>query len=365
MRKKVFAAVIMSSLVISGLVGCGNSGSSGESAAKETVTEESASEGEAVSSSVDTANAEYNFSIGTNTSEQSNNHELVAKFKELLEEKSGGKVTATLYENGQLGGDAELTQGVIDGSIDFIIGNPATVVDYIPEAAIFDMPSVFTDIDVARKVLDDEQLLGQLKEAYAKAGISLFGYGDSGFRVMSSNKNITSFDDFSGIKIRTMSNTNHVAFWKALGANPTPMDFSDVYTSLEQGQLDAQENPYDLIYSSKFYECQDYIINTNHLVHVLEMIGSKATMDSLPDDIKTIVEEAAVEANEYEREYSDNNIESIKQKITDSGTEITDLSDDIYAQMQTAAEPVYEQIREQVGDSLVDTMLNLTEQYSE
>lgn len=363
MKKELLSLSLISMLAVAAAAGCGSS-KSAESTANATEAD-SAQADSGTASTAAAANAEYNFSIGTNTSEQSNNHVLVAKFKSLLEEKSGGKITATLYENGQLGGDAELTQGVIDGSIDFIIGNPATVTDYIPEAAIFDMPSVFPNLEVARKVLDDENFLGQLKEAYAKAGITLFGYADSGFRVMSSNKNIQSFSDFSGIKIRTMSNVNHVAYWKALGANPTPMDFSDVYTSLEQGQLDAQENPYDLIYSSKFYECQNYIVNTNHLVHVLELIGSENTMNSLPDDIKAIVREAAVEANNYEREYSDNNIDSIKKSISDTGTQIVDLPDETIAQMQKAGESIYDQIRNQAGSGLVDTMLELNKKYSE
>ena len=308
--------------------------------------------------------ADYNFAIGTNTSEESNNHELVAKFKELLEEKSDGVITATLYENGSLGGDAELTKGVIDGSIDFIIGNTATVVDWVPEAALFDMPSVFSDISVARKVLDDPELMEPLKEAYAKAGIAFFGFGDSGYRVMSSSKAVETMDDFSGIKIRVMNNQNHIQYWSELGANPTPMDFSEVYTSLEQHTLDAQENPIDLIYTAKFFECQDYVIETNHLVHLLEMIGSKKTMDSLPDDIRAIVEEAAMEANQYEREYADGKIQEEKDAITEAGTEILTPSDEMYAAMKEAAEPVYESIRGQIGDELVDIMLSLAEKYS-
>ena len=308
--------------------------------------------------------ADYNFAIGTNTNEESNNHVLVAKFKELLEEKSDGAITATLYENGSLGGDAELTKGVIDGSIDFIIGNTATVVDWIPEAALFDMPSVFTDINVARQVLDDPELLDQLKAAYDAAGIALFGFGDSGYRVMSSSKAVESMEDYAGIKIRVMNNPNHILYWEKLGANPTPMDFSEVFTSLKQHTLDAQENPIDLIYTQKFYEAQDYIIETNHLVHLLEMVGSKKTMDSLPDDVRAIVEEAAVEANQFEREYADGKIEEEEAAITEAGTQILTPSDELYAAMQEAAAPVYDEVRAQIGDELVDTYLSLAEKYS-
>lgn len=353
---KKLLSLILALTMISALAACSSSGSEGGQA--------QAGPASPAGTDADPTETSYEFIIGTNTSQDSNNHEMVQKFADLLSEKSGGSITTTLYEAGQLGGDAELTQGIINGSIDFIIGNPATVVDYVPAAAVFDMPSVYPDIATVRAVLSDEGLLEQLRAAYAEAGITLLSFGDSGYRVMSSNKKVESMEDFSGIKIRTMNNNNHITYWQKLGSNPTPMDFNEVYTCLEQGTLDAQENPYDLIYSSKFYECQDYVIETNHMPHVLELIGSQSVMSSLPEDIQALIYECAAEAADYERQIADSRIDDEKEVILESGTEIIILSGEVLSQMSEAAVPVYDMVRQQVGAELVDTVLSLAEQYS-
>ena len=351
---KKFLSLVLALAMVSSLAACGSSSGS------DTKTETPADSAD----SSNTAAATYNFAVATNTSQDSNNHEMVQKFADLLAEKSNGAVTATLYEAGALGGDAEMTQGIINGSIDFIIGNPATVVDYVPAAAVFDLPAVYPDLDTARAVLSDEDLLANLRTAYSAAGIALLSFGDSGYRVTSSNKKVETIADFSGIKIRTMNNNNHIAYWQALGANPTPMDFNEVYTCLEQNTLDAQENPYDLIYSSKFYECQDYVIETNHLPHVLELIGSQSVMDSLPEDIQSLIYECAAEAAEYERQVADSRIDDEKAVIEEAGTEIIVLSDDVHAAMAEAATPIYDMVRQQAGEDLVDQVLELAAKYS-
>ena len=355
---KKFASILLTLAMLLSLAACGSgssdSGSGASSSSGSSASADSGSSGEAA----------YSFAIGTNTSQDSNNHEMVQKFADLLAEKSGGSITATLYEAGALGGDAELTQGIINGSIDFIIGNPATVVDYVAAAAIFDMPSVYPDIETARAVLSDESLLTELRASYSAAGIALLSFGDSGYRVTSSNKNVESMPDFSGIKIRTMNNNNHIAYWQALGSNPTPMDFNEVYTCLEQNTLDAQENPYDLIYSSKFYECQDYVIETNHLPHVLELIGSQSVMDKLPEDVQSLIYECAAEAAEYERQVADERIGDEKKVIEESGTKIVVLSDEVHAQMAEKADSIYDMVRTQAGEKLVDLVLKLADQYS-
>lgn len=105
---------------------------------------------------------------------------------------------------------------------------------------------------------------------------------DQGFRVMSTNKAVNSFADFKGQKIRTMENSYHLAFWKALGANPTPMSFSEVYIGLQQHTIDAQENPYEVIVSNNLYEQQDYVVETNHLPHLISLIVNDEFFKDLP-----------------------------------------------------------------------------------
>ena len=337
---KKFLALLLTLALTLSLTACGGGTTGGESA-----SDDGSAEG-----------TTYSFTVGTNTAEDSVNQLLAEKFKELIEERSDGAVTVTIYSNGALGGDAELTESCIAGTVDFIIGMTGSLVNYIPEAALFDLPNVFPDLATAPEVLDGP-ILADLQAAYEAGGLKLFGYADSGFRVMSSSKAVRQMSDFSGIKIRTMENPNHIAYWQALGANPTPSDFSELYMSLEQGTLDAQENPYDLIVANKLYEPQSYIIETNHLLHTLNMVGSKATYDALPADIQELVSECAAEAHQYARQMADERIESQKTAIQDAGLEIITLEPSMIQEMADAASNVYDLVREQIGDELVDELL--------
>ena len=337
---KKFLILLLTLALTLSLTACGGDTTGGESA-----SDDGSAEG-----------TTYSFTVGTNTAEDSVNQLLAEKFKELIEERSDGAVTVTIYSNGALGGDAELTESCIAGTVDFIIGMTGSLVNYIPEAALFDLPNAFPDLSTAREVLDGP-ILADLQAAYEAGGLKLFGYADSGFRVMSSSKAVRQMSDFSGIKIRTMENPNHIAYWQALGANPTPSDFSELYMSLEQGTLDAQENPYDLIVANKLYEPQSYIIETNHLLHTLNMVGSKATYDALPADIQQLVSECAAEAHQYARQMADERIESQKATIQDAGLEIITLEPAMIQEMADTASNVYDLVREQIGDELVDELL--------
>ena len=130
----------------------------------------------------------------------------------------------------------------------------------------------FDTIEEVREKVDDEKFYSLIEKVYEKGGFHLLGYADQGFRVMSMNKKIQSLSDFKGQKIRTMENSFHIDFWKALKASPTPMTFSEVYIGLQQGTIDAEENPYEVIVSNRLYEQQKYIVETNHLPHLISLI---------------------------------------------------------------------------------------------
>ncbi len=124
-----------------------------------------------------------------------------------------------------------------------------------------------------------------------------------------------------GLKIRTMENPYHIKFWKALGANPTPMSYSEVYIGLQQGTIDAQENPLEAIIVPRFYEQQDYLVNTNHFIHPVTCIASSKVMDSLTEEEKKIVYEAAEESKIWARNTTDNQLDDRLEVIKESGTE--------------------------------------------
>jgi tripartite ATP-independent transporter DctP family solute receptor len=264
----------------------------------------------------------------------------------------------SVYANSVLGGDRELLESCKDGDIPFVVQNTAPQVTFMPDIAVFDMPCLFDTIGDVRQHVDNEEFLDMIQEVYKEGGYQLLGYADQGFRVMTTNKKITDISDFKGQKIRTMENSYHMMFWKQLSASPTPMTFSEVYIGLQQGTIDAQENPYEVIVSNKLYEQQDYVIETNHLPHLISLIVSDEFMEGLPEEQQEIIREAAQTAKEYAREQSDERIASRIQTIIDSGSEIITLDDEMHEKLRELSQPVYDAIEETVSSELIDAYLN-------
>ena len=196
---------------------------------------------------------------------------------------------------------------------------------------------------------------------YTQNGFQLLGIADSGFRVMTSNKEVNSMSDLSGVKIRTMQNSNHIAIWQAYGANPTPMSFGEVYIGLQQGTIVAQENPIEVAVASKFYEQQKYVILTNHLPHACVCLMSGDVYASLPADLQEGVLQAGEAATEYTRQLSSAQNAEQLQFLEENDTVVIQLPDQVYEEMRTAAQPVYDAIAEQVGQEMMDLLLSAAE----
>ena len=196
-----------------------------------------------------------------------------------------------------------------------------------------------------------------LEQVYTNADLKLLGLADQGFRVMTANEKIESLSDFSGIKIRTMSNSNHMAFWQAVGANPSPLAWSETFTALQTKAIDAQENPYELIAGSKLYEVQDYVINTNHVAHTLALTTSNALWQELNADEQAVLARAAEEARNYAREQADERATERIQICVDGGMEVVDVSDELWDDMVEASQSVYTSLREVTGEELYNAYL--------
>ncbi len=228
---------------------------------------------------------------------------MTQKLKEVLEAKSNGEFSVSAFTNSQLGSDREITQACQNGEIAFVLQTTAPQVNFVPEAAVFDLPNLFASKKIARAALDSFQK--DIEPAYEKAGLVMLGFGDQGFRVLSTNKPINNIEDFKGLKLRTMENKYHVQYWQALGANPAPLPFSELYLSLQQGTVTGQENPYEVIVATKLYEVQKYVVDTNHLFHTITIIMSKSIYDQLTPEEQQLVRSAAREVIEWGRVQAD------------------------------------------------------------
>lgn len=310
------------------LTGCGQSGNSGELV--------------------------FEWPLGTSSPEDTVTQVFAEKFVEEVLARSDGRMKIDIYPNSTIGNDNELLECCEDGDIPFVVQNTAPQVNYMPEMAVFDLPCVFSEIEKARETVDDPEFYGKMETIYNKSGYTLLGIADQGFRVMTTNKKIEKFSDYAGQKIRTMENANHLAFWQALKANPTPMAFSEVYIGLQQRTIDAEENPVEVIVSGKLYEQQDYVVETNHLPHYIMLYMNQGLFEGLEAEQQEILTAAARAASEYAREQADERVEDRLAHIAESGTQVVTLPEELYEEMREASRGTYEEIRRQVGDELVD-----------
>ncbi len=347
MRKSKFLSVLLAGALMLNLAGC----SGGSDAPAQTG-----------GSDADAGAAEeqvYTLQLAYSAAESSPAGIAAAKTEELLEEKSGGRIQVDVYPNAQLGGDRELIESSQAGNLAMVTLTTAPMVNFIPELAVFDMPAALTDIKVAMDVLNGDGAFRQeINSMYNDAGFELVMMAPVGYRQMSSNVAVRDMSDFSGIKIRTMENKYHLAFWKALGANPSPLAFSELYIALQQGLVDAQENPYATVVSAKLYEQQDYIINTNHIMFINTTVMNKGVYESLPEDLQAVVDDVFAEIAQYSYDIGMSEDAKALELLKSEGLEIIDLSDEQFAQIQELAKPVYDMIREDIGTELVDSLLS-------
>ena len=300
----------------------------------------------------------YSWPLATASPEDTVTQIFAEKFAEEVAALSDGKMKIQVYANSTLGGDRDLLETCADGDIPFVVQNTAPQVTFMNDLAVFDLPCVFDTLDQCRAKIDDPDFMSLISDVYTEGGYHLLGMADQGFRVMSTNKPVQTLADFKGQKIRTMENPYHMAFWKALGANPTPMSFSEVYIGLQQHTIDAQENPYEVIVSNNLFEQQDYVVETNHLPHLISLIVNDDFFRDLSEEEQTIMTEAAGKATEYAREQSAARIADRIATIEDSGTQVVTLSEDLHDQIREASQPVYETIRSSIDESIYDAYLN-------
>lgn len=279
---------------------------------------------------------------------------MTQKLKEVLEAKSKGAFKVATFPNSQLGSDRELTQSCQNGELAFVVQNTAPQVNFVPKAAVFDLPNLFPNKKVARLALDKFQK--DIEPEYAKAGLIMLGFGDQGFRVLSSNKPIKTIADFKGLKLRTMENKYHVQYWKALGANPAPLPFSELYLSLQQGTVTGQENPYEVIVATKLYEVQKYVVDTNHLFHTITIIMSKQIYDKLSPAEQKMVRDAAREVIVWGREQADKRHADRVAILKKNNVTIIPLDEKLLGEMKLKAKPVYAEISKAVGADLVNKL---------
>ena len=215
-------------------------------------------------------------------------------------------------------------------------------------------------MDAAHEAMDGDFGQALDKKLEEQAGITTLAWGDVGFRNLTNSKHsVTSPDDLKGLKIRTMTNNLHVEYFTALGAIPTPMSFSELFTALQQKTVDGQENPTALIYNNALYEAQKYMSVSEHVFTAVALNIASDFYNSLPEDYQAAIKEAAENTMEYQRELITEENESLLSEIEAAGVEVTVLTDEQKAAFQKVAEDtVYKTAAETYGQELIDMAAN-------
>lgn len=345
-------ALLLAVVMVMSLAACGSSDAKTETTAAPT-TEAAAVETTAATEAETTAPATeaakpVNLTVAYADPEDSVFGKGAAAFAEKLSELSGGTMTCTMFANGTLGSIPEVAAMIQQGTCDVSPIVTSSLVDFCPELGVFDLPFLFADYADARTVIGGEAGT-YLAEKMAASNMHVASWMTMGFRETTSKKPIESVADFSGVKIRTQSNEVHQAIFNTLGASATIISFSELYTAMEQGTVDAQENPYVNIANNAYYEVQDYLVETNHVFQLAALLVSESTYSKLTDQQKAWVDEAAAYAADVEWAATETDNAAAKQTCIDKGMKFVALD---HEELLNATKSVYETYQDKYGDLL-------------
>lgn len=298
---------------------------------------------------------EYVIKVGYILPENQSDHIIMRDvFKKDIEEKSGGRISVELYPNAQLGGDRELIESVQLGTVQVAIPATSALAGFDKRFQVFDLPFLFKSKETAFKALDGE--LGKTVDELLKPlGMRNLGYGENGYRHITNSRGpIHKPEDLKGIKLRTMENPLHLAFFKMLGANPTPMSFGELYTALQQGTVDGQENPVVLVYTSKFYEVQKFYSLTGHVYSATMLVANDDFFASMPEDLWKIVEDAGKRYVVEQRALAEVQEQEFLEELKKTGLQINELTPEEKQLFIDATLPAYDQFKDIIGAELVE-----------
>lgn len=274
----------------------------------------------------------------------------VQKFEEELEANSEFEVD--IFPAQQLGGAAENVQAVKIGAIELMWVGTAYLTRTVPELEAISLPFQFPTREAAFAVVDGP--VGEaLDEKLATEGMTSLGYMELGFRQITNNvRPIEKIEDIEGLKIRLQPNETHLATFRALGANPLAMDVKELYSALEQGVIDGQENPFSIILVARYDEVQEHLSNTNHFFDFISVIANRDWFTGLSEEQQQAVSDAMNTAIAYQRELAAEQDTEAKQTLIDSGMTYTEVSPELAAAMREATAGVAGEVKAKIDPDL-------------
>ncbi|MDA3919439.1 MAG: TRAP transporter substrate-binding protein [Salinisphaera sp.] len=276
------------------------------------------------------------------------------RFKKLVEERTDGQIKVRIFPNNALGNDVEVAQQIQFGAVKAGLIPTAKLSNFDSKLELVDLPFLFPTLAAAHKVLDGP-VGDKVADGLRHSGFEPAGFWDVGFKELTCNHKVTKPSDLEGYKVRVMQSPLLIAQFKALGANPTPISFTETYTALQQGVVDCQENPIVSIAKMKFYEVQSDMMLSNHGFLGDILVFNKAWFDGLPAGQQQILKSSAHDARDYERKQTLERRQQYLNQIRDSGnTTIVKWSPAQKKAFRAALQPVYDQFKPRIGADLVN-----------
>lgn len=290
--------------------------------------------------------------FGYGLNEDSNQGRAVKLFAAEVEKASGGKMKVRAIGAAALGSDVQMQQALIGGAQEMMVGSTATLVGITKEMALWDTPFLITNTKEADALLDGP-VGDKVRNKLEEKGLVGLVYWENGFRNLTNNKRpVAKVEDMDGIKLRVMQNNVFLDSFKAMGANAVPLPFSELFTALEMKTVDGQENPYNTILSSKFYEVQKYLSVTNHVYSPWIVTVSKKWWDGLSKDEQAVLRTAAIKSRDFERKDTREEAAKALAELKAKGMQINELSPAEVARMREKLTRVNASIATNVGMDL-------------
>ena len=286
---------------------------------------------------------------------ESHYHQGLMHWKELVEKGTEGSVTIEIFHSAQLGSERDVVEGVSLGTIEATLSSTGPLPNFTNAFMVFDLPFIVQDRQKAYTWMDGPK--GQMILSSLEAsGIKGLGIWENGFRNLTNSRRfVDSPDDMDGLKIRLMENPIHVATFENLGARAVPMPFGELFTALQQGTVDGQENPLVIIDTSKFYEVQDYLSLTKHFYSpAVLLINLDFWENTLTQEEREIVAQAEKDARQWQREFSMKGEEDLLTKLKESGMEIAEVDGQKWFNM---VQPVYAQFSDKIDQDMVNSFI--------
>lgn len=336
--KRILSLLIIGVLVV-GLIGCSGSADNDSSSAEEVIE----------------------IKLAGNSPVDDPATQGLYKFEEEVERLTNGKVDVKVYPAGQLGTGREIFEAVQQGSIEMCVNSVSDFSSFSKDFLVFNLPYLFKNLDVAYEFLDGPE--GQkIAETVDKAGFKILAYFDNGFRNVTNNvRPVKTPDDLNGLKIRTMQNPVHMELFTQMGANPTPMAYSEVFTALQQNTVDGQENSFNNIHNMKFNEVQKYITDTHHAYDPSGIYMNLEIYNGYPEDIREAIDAAAKTARDHQRGLNQkntaNSLESCK-----ATSEVIELTDEERLAFKEASKGTYDVFADEIGAERLDEVIKAIEE---